>query len=98
MAQRQQILYLWLAEGAIDTNVVGWAFHDGTRGRGAPMPEQEPPYETGLQALEDGWLLFQSPAPYPLRAGSEHRTSYLANEFVFERRFEVTEADESDAR
>ena len=25
---RQQILYLWLAEGALDTPVVGWALHE----------------------------------------------------------------------
>lgn len=89
MAERQQILYLWLAEGALDTNVIGWAFHDGTGGRGASLSEGQPPYQTGLNALEDGWFLLQSPAPYPLQAGSEHGTSYLANEFVFERRFDV---------
>ena len=89
MARRQQILYLWLAEGAIDTQVIGWAFHDGTRGLGASLSQEEPPYKTGLDALEDGWFLLQSPAPYPLHPGSEHGTSYLANEFVFERRFDV---------
>ena len=89
MAERQQILYLWLAEGAIDTKVVAWAFHDGTRKMGRPLPEEQPPYETGVQALEDGWFLFQSPAPYPLQQGSEHGISYLANEFVFERRFDM---------
>jgi hypothetical protein len=89
MAERQQVLYLWLAEGALDTKVVGWAFHDGTSGRGAAVPESQPPYETGLHALEDGWFLLQSPSPYPLQPGSEHATGYLANEFVFERRFEI---------
>ena len=91
MRERQQILYLWLAEGALDTKVVGWAFHDGTRGQGASLPEGQPPYETGVQALEDGWFLFQSPGPYPLQASSEHGTSYLANEFVFERRIQLAE-------
>lgn len=87
--QRQQVLYLWLAEGAIDTPTVGWAFHDGTAGAGPGLPDAEPPYANGVKALEDGWFLLQSPAPYPLDPGTEHETSYLPNEFVFERRFDV---------
>ena len=86
---RQQVLYLWLAEGALDTETVGWAFHDGTRGAGPSLPEGEPPYKNGVEALEDGWCLLQSPAPYQLQPGAEHATSYLPNEFVFERRVET---------
>lgn len=89
MQERQQVLYLWLAEGALDTETVGWAFHDGASGKGPPLPETEPPYFTGLAALEQGWFLIQSPAPYPLHPGAEHEVSYLANEFVFERRVEI---------
>ena len=89
MSQRQQVLYLWLAEGALDTTTVGWAFHDGTAGKGPGLPESEPPYATGLAALQDGWFLLQSPAPYVLHPGEEHGTSYLPNEFVFERRLTV---------
>ena len=84
--ERQQVLYLWLAEGALDTTTIAWAFHDGTRGAGPELPEGEPPYATGVAALEDGWFLIQSPAPYLLQPGAEHGTSYLPNEFVFERR------------
>ncbi len=86
---RQQVLYLWLAEGALDTPVVAWAFHDGTEGRGPGLPDGEPPYATGAAALADGWLLLQSPPPPPVQAGAEHETSYLQNEFVLERRMEV---------
>lgn len=89
MALRQQILYLWLAEGALDTQTVGWALHDGTSGKGPQLPEAEPPYPTGLAALEQGWFLIQSPAPYALQPGAEYEVSYLANEFIFERRIEV---------
>jgi len=89
MPYRQQVLYLWLAEGAIDTETVGWAFHDGTQGKGPVLPATEPPYQTGLAAMEDGWFLIQSPAPYPLVPGAEHEVSYLANEFIFERRVET---------
>jgi hypothetical protein len=91
MAQRQQILYLWLAEGAMDTGVIAWAFHDGTQGKGAGIPDDEPPYKTGVHALRDGWMLFQSPPAPPIIQGQEYETSYLPNEFVFERRFEVSD-------
>lgn len=87
--KRQQILYLWLAEGALDSATVGWAFHDGSGGRGPGLPDTEPPYPTGVAALEDGWFLLQSPAPYALQPGSEHGTSYLPNEFVFERTVQI---------
>jgi len=89
MPVRQQVLYLWLSEGALDTTVVAWAFHDGTRAQGPKIPESEPPYPTGRHALEDGWFLLQSPGPYPLQPGGEHGVSYLPNEFVFERRVEI---------
>ncbi len=89
---RQQVLYLWLAEGALDTPTLGWAFHDGTAGAGPGLPDGEPPYRTGQAALEDGWCMLQSPPPYPLQAGAEHETSYLPNEFVFERRVELDPA------
>jgi hypothetical protein len=87
--ERQQILYLWLAEGAVDTNTIGWAFHDGAKGRGPSLPATEPPYATGLAAVEDGWFLIQSPAPYQLSGSNAHGTSYLPDEFMFERRVTI---------
>jgi len=42
MAVRQQVLQLWLPEAALDTAVIAWAFHDGCRGRGPAMPDDEP--------------------------------------------------------
>lgn len=90
METRQQILYLWLAEGALDTDTIAWAFHDGTNGAGPPLPENDPPYTSGLHAMQQGWFLIQSPAPYALHPGAEHQVSYLANEFVFERRIRIT--------
>jgi hypothetical protein len=92
MPVRQQILYLWLAEGALDNAVIGWAFHDGSKGIGPGLPEAPEggsPYATGVSALEDGWLLLQSPVLHPLASGAEHDVGYLPNEFVFERRIDV---------
>ena len=86
---RQQVLYLWLAEGALDTGTIAWAFHDGTMGEGPGLPDCEPPFANGVAALEDGWFLLQSPAPYVAQPGAEHGASYLPNEFVFVRSIEV---------
>lgn len=88
MSIRQQVLYLWLAEGALDTATVAWAFHDGCEGRGPGLPEGDPPYETGAAALRDGWCLLQSPAPQALPEGGEHEIGPLPNEYLFERRIE----------
>jgi len=87
---RQQILYLWLAEGALDTAVIAWAFFDGAKGIGPSLPTGEPPYPTGLAALEDGWFILQSPAPYPLTPGQDHEIAYLPNEFIFERKVDTS--------
>ncbi len=87
--KRQQVLYLWLAEGALDTATVAWAFFDGAKGKGLTLSEAHPPYPTGLAALEDGWFMQQSPAPYMLQPGTEHGTSYLPNEFIFTRSVEL---------
>ena len=86
---RQQVLYLWLSEGALDTPVVAWAFHDGAAGQGPALPDSDPPYANGVKALEDGWALLQSPPPPPVEPGREHQPSYLQHEFVFERRIQL---------
>ena len=91
MSVRQQVLQLWLAEGALDTMVVSWAFHDGTNGCGPGIPDESPPYRTGVAALRDGWCLLQSPAPMLLVRGSEHEPGPLVNEYLFERRIELQE-------
>jgi len=91
MPTRQQVLYLWLAEGALDTGVVSWAFHDGCAGRGPQLPSEEPPYPTGVAALHDGWCLLQSPAARPIPRGADHEPGPLSNEYVFERRIELSD-------
>ncbi len=85
-AVRQQVLQLWLASGALDTNVTAWAFHDGTDGQGPALPDASPPYRTGVEALRDGWCLIAVPGMVP--TGEE--TSELASGFTFERRVELS--------
>jgi hypothetical protein len=89
MSVRQQVLQLWLAEAALDTAVIAWAFHDGCEGRGPGLPGDAPPYGTAVAALCDGWCLLQAPSPQGATAGAEHLAGPLPNEYVFERRIEI---------
>lgn len=78
---RQQVLQLWLVAAALDTPTVGWAFFDGTAGRGPALPDAQPPYRDGVEALEDGWMLLQAPGPIE----AERVLAETGSEFVFTR-------------
>ena len=83
---RQKLLILYLANSALDAQVVSWAQYDGT-GATDPQPgdADEPPYQSGVDALRDGWRLLQMSPLAPHAAGAEFTTSYLKYEFVFEK-------------
>ena len=83
---KQRVLVLYLANSALDAPVVGWSAYDGT-GRTTPTAGDgdEPPYETGVDALRDGWRLFQASQLIPPNPGHEYDTSFLKHEFFFEK-------------
>jgi hypothetical protein len=83
---KQRVLVLYLANSALDAPVVGWSSYDGT-GRTTPTAgdSDEPPYETGVDALRDGWRLFQASQLIPPHPGHEYDTSFLKHEFFFEK-------------
>ncbi|MFD8972839.1 hypothetical protein [Streptomyces sp. NPDC059593] len=87
---RQQVLVLYLADSALDSSVVGWSRYDGT-GRTSPTTgdSDEPPYESGVAALRDGWRLFQAAQLIPPYPGHEYDVSFLKHEFFFERIVDV---------
>ncbi|OLE25386.1 MAG: hypothetical protein AUG49_10950 [Catenulispora sp. 13_1_20CM_3_70_7] len=89
-ALRQQVLVLYLATSALDSPVVGWSQYDGT-GQTSPTTGDgdEPPYESGLAALQDGWRLFQAAQLIPPYPGHEYDVSFLKHEFFFERIVDV---------
>ena len=83
---RQKVLVLYLKSSALDSGVAGWAMYDGTgKRRHMAGDEQEPPYQSGLDALQDGWRLIQASPLQPEAPGDEFRTSYLKYEFFFEK-------------
>jgi hypothetical protein len=83
---RQQVLVLYLSSSALDSAVVGWSVYDGT-GRTTPTTgdSDAPPYETGLDALRDGWRLIQAAQLLPPQPGHEYDVSFLKHEFFFEK-------------
>lgn len=89
-ASRQQVLVLYLANSALDAPVIGWSLYDGS-GATTPMAGDaaEPPYQTGLDALKDGWRLIQASPLLAHAPGDEFRTAYLKYEFFFEKLLDV---------
>jgi hypothetical protein len=90
MPKRQKVLILQLADSALDSKVIAWAQYDGTgEHRHMAGDADEPPYETGLGALLDGWRLFQISPLRPAPPGGEFTISYFKYEFTFERWVEI---------
>ncbi|WP_329266986.1 hypothetical protein [Streptomyces sp. NBC_01451] len=90
---RQQVLVLYLATSALDSPIVGWSLYDGT-GRTSPTTgdNDEPPYETGVAALRDGWRLIQAAQLIPPNPGHEYDVSFLKHEFFFEKLVDLAHA------
>ena len=86
MPKKQKILILYLANSMLDSEVIAWTVHDGT-GKNFHMPgdSEQPPYDTGTDALLDGWRLFQASTLEQHKSGDEFRTGYLKYEFFFEK-------------
>ena len=89
--QRQQILILHLGNSDLGSEIVAWAVHDGAlQGDEIQMQtgsEDEPPYASVLDAMRDGWRVFQA-SPMPERSAGAG-TGQLANEYWLERMVEV---------
>ena len=91
--QRQKILVLWLQDSALDSGVVAWSLWDGTgKVHRYAGDEDAAPYRTGLQAMLDGWRLFQASGLHPHYPETETQTAYLKYEFWFEQLVDVSEA------
>ena len=86
----QKVLVLYLSDSALDAPTVAWAVYDDT-GETRPMAgdTDTPPYKTGVDALKDGWRLFQASQILPHQRGAEFDVSYLKYEFFFERLVQV---------
>jgi hypothetical protein len=84
--QRQQLLVLYLATSALDSAVKGWSMYDGTGQETHTTGDSlAAPYESGLEALQDGWRVLQFPQLIPPYPGEEYSTSFMKYEYIFEK-------------
>ena len=82
----QQLLILYLYNSAIDSKVIAWTFWDGCSKKDISSGSTDnPPYNSGLDALRDGWRLIQMSQLYPRDKSEEYNTSILKYEFMFEK-------------
>jgi len=95
---RQQILILNLAEPDLGAQTVAWALFDGTRPAGDQQmqagDQPEPPYESVVDAMHNGWRVVQLPQLPTYPQGSEHETGPLPWEYVLERFVSLEPADD----
>ena len=88
---RQEVLVLYLSNSSLDSAVVAWSRFSGADESASEVgDEPERPYETGLDALRDGWRLFQAAQLVPSDPGAEYATSFQKFEFWFDRMIEPT--------
>lgn len=88
------MLVLYLANSALDSPVAAWSRYDGTGAiRHQAGGDEEPPYATGLAALQDGWRLIQASPLIDHNSGDEFRTGYFKYEFFFEKLVQVEDED-----
>jgi hypothetical protein len=87
---RQQLLFLCTAQANPTSTVVAWSRFDGT-GQSSSMAgdADQPPYESVLAAMKDGWRVIQVPQLVPAPPGQEHQTAFMRFEYVLEKMVEV---------
>jgi len=92
-AERQQILMLYLSDSNLESKTVAWSLYDGATPKDALQTQtgddKTPPYDSVLQAMQEGWrvILISSLPTYV--HGHEHETGHLPYEYVLERMVEV---------
>tara|TARA_B110000263_G_scaffold72912_1_gene63750 strand:+ start:116 stop:385 length:270 start_codon:yes stop_codon:yes gene_type:complete len=84
--KKQEILILYLSNSSLASKVIGWArYYSDKKKIGMPGDNDKPPYDNGIDAIHDGWRLFQTSQIEQHKKGEEFRTGYLKYEFFFEK-------------
>lgn len=85
-AKKQEILILYLSNSSLESKVIAWARHYSDKKKiGMAGDNDKPPYENGIDAIHDGWRLFQTSQIEQHKKNEEFRTGYLKYEFFFEK-------------
>lgn len=87
---RQQLLVLYLENPDLASKVIGFTRYDGAGNASTSTGDgDEPPYESAVHAMRDGWRVIQMAQPATAAKGAEYETGHLRWEIVLEKLVEV---------
>ena len=81
--QRQDILYLWTLFSSVTSKVNGMALVEDGAVQACPEAPEDWPYQSVLEAMNDGWRIVSFPNMALLMDDS--KTYGLGNEFILEK-------------
>ena len=82
--RRQLVLYLYSKSSNMRSPIASWMKYDATQPQEPTLPSQEPPYESVLAAVAEGWRIVQFPDP-KLYVYQGMDNDYLGFEFILEK-------------
>ena len=83
-APRQMVLYLYSKSTNMRSAIASWALYDPTVPYEPTLPSQDVPYDSVIEAVNDGWRIVQFPRA-ELYQFSDIDNSYLGYEFILEK-------------
>ena len=81
---RQMVLYLYSKSTSMRSAIASWALYDPTVPYEPTLPSQDAPYDSVIEAVNDGWRIVQFPRP-ELYQFSDVDNAYLGYEFILEK-------------
>jgi hypothetical protein len=81
---RQMVLYLYSKSTNMRSAIASWALYDPTVSYEPTLPSQDTPYDSVIEAVNDGWRIVQFPRA-ELYQFSDVDNTYLGYEFILEK-------------
>ena len=81
---RQMVLYLYSKSTSMRSAIASWALYDPTVSYEPTLPSQDAPYDSVIEAVNDGWRIVQFPRA-ELYQFSDIDNAYLGYEFILEK-------------
>ena len=81
---RQQVLYLYSKSTNMRSPLASWMLCDPMQPHEPTLPSDEPPYDSVIEALADGWRVVQFPV-LKLYSYEDVDNDYLGYEFILEK-------------
>ena len=82
---RQELLFLYSENADLASSVVAWSRYSGAGRTYRSGDSDEPPYDSVVAAMVDGWRVLQVSQQLPAPPGAEHTTAFLKFETLLER-------------